>query len=190
MNPAHYCGKAFISSYCQEIFVAVVSNFNTVITFLFDKKYSQRSRNSLPILHFCFRHLLGCVKQLFLLSNYYTGGVLQIPSDGDDPWKLKSTPKKNEYFEYLNKVSAKKRFVSKKSQNGKFQIKKKKTYFDHSRDFEKLARVPPPHPSQVKIVSSPNVPTDNLDSQGIILPSYVKNLKNNAYSLRPTDSTL
>ena len=76
LNLAHYCGKAFISSYCQEIFVAVVSNFNTVITFLFDKKYSQRSRNSLPILHFCFRHLLACVKQLFLLSKYYTGGVL------------------------------------------------------------------------------------------------------------------
>ena len=65
------------------------------------------------------------MKQLFLLSKYYTGGVLQIPSDGDDPWKLKSTPKKNEYFEYLNKVSAKKRFVPEKSQNGKFQIKKK-----------------------------------------------------------------
>ena len=45
-----------------------------------------------------------------------------MPSDGDDPWKLKSTPKKNEYFEYLNKVSAKKRFVPKKSQNGKFKI--------------------------------------------------------------------
>ena len=39
---------------------------------------------------------------------YYTGGVLQIPSDGDDPWKLKSTPKKNEYFEYFNKFTAKK----------------------------------------------------------------------------------
>ena len=120
MNPAHYCGKASISSYCQKIFVAVVSNFN-----FFDKKYSKRSRNSLPFLYLRLRHLLGCVKQLFLLSRYYTGGVLQIPSDGDDPWKLKSTPKKNEYFEYLNKVSAKKRFVPKKSQNGKFQIKKK-----------------------------------------------------------------
>ena len=41
-------------------------------------------------------------------SKYYTGGVLQIPSDGDDPWKLKSTPKKNEYFEYFNKFTAKK----------------------------------------------------------------------------------
>ena len=39
---------------------------------------------------------------------YYTGGVLQIPSDGDDPWKLKSTPKKNEFFEYFNKFTAKK----------------------------------------------------------------------------------
>ena len=77
-------------------------------TFLFDKKYSQRSRNSLPFLYFCFRHLLSCVKQLFLPSKYDTGGVLQIPSDRDDPWKLKSTPKKNEYFVYLNKVSAKK----------------------------------------------------------------------------------
>ena len=41
-------------------------------------------------------------------SKYYTGGVLQIPSDGDDPWKLKSTPKKNEYSEYFNKFTAKK----------------------------------------------------------------------------------
>ena len=65
------------------------------------------------------------MKQLFLLSKYFTEGVLQISSDGDDPWKLTSTPKKNEYFEYLNKVSAKKRFVPKKSQNGKFQTKKK-----------------------------------------------------------------
>ena len=39
---------------------------------------------------------------------YYMGGVLQIPSGGDDPWKLKSTPKKNEYFEYFNKFTAKK----------------------------------------------------------------------------------
>ena len=181
---------AFISSYCQEIFVAVVSNFNTVITFLFDKKYSQRSRNSLPILHFCFRHLLACVKQLFLLSNYYTGGVLQIPSDGDDPWKLKSAPKKNEHFEYLNKVSAKKRFVPKKFQNGKFQTKKKNVLRLSPWLGKTGQSTTPPDPSQVKILSSPNVPTDNLDSQGIILPSYVKNLKNNAYSLRPTDSTL
>ena len=42
---------------------------------------------------------------------------------------------------------------------------------------EKLARVPPPHPFQVKMVSSPNVPTDNLDSQGSILPSYSKELE-------------
>ena len=42
---------------------------------------------------------------------------------------------------------------------------------------EKLARAPPPHPSQVKMVSSPNVPTDNLDSQGSILPSYSKELE-------------
>ena len=113
--------------------------------------------------------------KLFLLSKYYTGELLQISSHGDDPWKLKSTPKKNEYFEYLNKVSAEKRFVPKKSQNGKFQTKKK-TYFDYPGDLEKLARVPPPHPSQVKIVGSPNVPTDNLDSQRIILPSYSKEL--------------
>ena len=42
---------------------------------------------------------------------------------------------------------------------------------------EKLARAPPPHPSQVKMVSSPNVPTDNLDSQGSVLPSYSKELE-------------
>ena len=131
------------------------------------------------------------MKQLFLLSNYYAGGVLQIPSDGDDPWKLKSTPKKDEYFEYLNKVSAKKRLVPKKISKRKISNQEKKKEFDHPRDLEKLARVPPPpDSSQVKILSSPNVPTDNLDIQGIILTSYVKNLKNNAYSLRPTDSTL
>ena len=88
------------------------------------------------------------MKQLFLLSNYYTGGVLQIPSDGDDPWKLKSTPKKNEYFEYLNKVSAKKRLVPKKISKRKISNQEKKKEFDHPRDLEKLARVPPPptHP--------------------------------------------
>ena len=130
------------------------------------------------------------MKQLFWLSKYFTEGVLQIPSDGDDPWKLTSTPKKNEYFEYLNKVSAKKRFVSKKSQNGKFQIKKKKKrYFDHSRDLEKLARVPPPHPSQVKIVSSPMSRLTILIVRGLYSLPILKNLKN-AYSLRPTDSTL
>ena len=42
---------------------------------------------------------------------------------------------------------------------------------------EKLARAPPPHPSQVKMVRSPNVSTDNLDSQGSILPSYSKELE-------------
>ena len=42
---------------------------------------------------------------------------------------------------------------------------------------EKLARAPPPHPSQVKMVSSRNVSTDNLDSQGSILPSYSKELE-------------
>ena len=42
---------------------------------------------------------------------------------------------------------------------------------------EKLARAPHPQTSQVKMVSSPNVPTDNLDSQGSILPSYSKELQ-------------
>ena len=94
---------------CQEIFVAVVSNFNTVFHFFFfDKKHSHRSRNSLAFIYiYIFRHLLGCVKQLFLPSKYYTAGVLHIPSDRDDPWKLKSSPKKNEYFEYLNKFTVK-----------------------------------------------------------------------------------
>ena len=42
---------------------------------------------------------------------------------------------------------------------------------------EKLARAPPPHPSQVKMVCSPNAPTANLDSQGSILLSYSKELE-------------
>ena len=49
-----------------------------------------------------------------------------------------------------NEYSRLKKVCPKNSQNRKFQTKKK-TYFDHPRDLEKLARVPPPHPSQVKI---------------------------------------
>ena len=60
-------------------------------------------------------------------SKYYTGGALQIPSDGDDPWKLKSTPKKNEYFEYFNKFTAKKRFVPENLRTENFKPKKKHT---------------------------------------------------------------
>ena len=41
------------SSCCHEIFVAVVSNFNTVFTF-FDKKSSHRSRNSHAYLFFFY----------------------------------------------------------------------------------------------------------------------------------------
>ena len=41
-------------------------------------------------------------------SKYYTGGAPQIPNNWDDPWKLKSTAKKNKYFEYFNKFTAKK----------------------------------------------------------------------------------
>ena len=116
------------------------------------------------------------MKQLLLPSKYYTGGVLHIPSDGDDPWKLKSTPKKNEYFEYSNKFTAKKG-LSQKISERKISNQEKKTYFDYPRDLEKLARVPPPHPSQVKMESSPKFPTDNLDSQGSILPSCSKELE-------------
>ena len=78
------------------------------------------------------------------------GGVLQIPSDGDDPRKLKSKPKKNEYFEHLNKASAKKRFVPKTSQNGKLQTQKK-THFDHPSDLELIwpeQTTPSPIPGQ------------------------------------------
>ena len=116
------------------------------------------------------------MKQLLLPSKYYTGGVLHIPSDGDDPWKLKSTPKKKEYFEYSNKFTAKKG-LSQKISERKISNQEKKTYFDYPRDLEKLARVPPPHPSQVKMESSPKFPTDNLDSQGSILPSCSKELE-------------
>ena len=49
-----------------------------------------------------------------------------------------------------NEYSRLKKVCPKNSQNRNFQTKKK-TYFDHPRDLEKLARVPPPHPSQVKI---------------------------------------
>ena len=116
------------------------------------------------------------MKQLLLPSKYYTGGVLHIPIDGDDPWKLKSTPKKKEYFEYSNKFTAKKG-LSQKISERKISNQEKKTYFDYPRDLEKLARVPPPHPSQVKMESSPKFPTDNLDSQGSILPSCSKELE-------------
>ena len=51
-------------------------------------------------------------------SKYYTGGALQIPSDGDDLLKLKSTPQRNEYFEYFNKFPAKKG-LSQKISEGK-----------------------------------------------------------------------
>ena len=88
------------------------------------------------------------MKQLiFLPSKYYMGRVLQIPSDGDDPRKLKSKPKKNESFEHLNKASAKKRFVPKTSQNGKLQTQKK-THFDHPSDLELIwpEYHPLPHP--------------------------------------------
>ena len=115
------------------------------------------------------------MKQLFLLSNYYTGGVLQIPSDGDDPWKLKSTPKKNEYFEYLNKVAAKK-VCSQEISERKISNQEKKRTSIIPVTWKNWPEYYPPHPSQVKIVSSPNVPTDNLDSQGIIPPSYSKEL--------------
>ncbi|CAH3135904.1 unnamed protein product, partial [Porites lobata] len=95
-------------------------------------------------------HLLGCVKQLiFLPSKYYMGRVLQIPSDGDDPRKLKSKPKKNEYFEHLNKASAKKRFVPKTSQNGKLQTQKK-THFDHP----------------IQILGRPNIRVGPMDPEG------------------------
>ena len=117
--------KASISSYCHEIFVAVVSNFNTGFHIFLDKKYSQQSRNSLAFLYICiFRHLLGCVKQLFLPSEDYMGGVLHIPSDRDDLWKLKSTPKRTNILN--TKINSQlKKVCPKKSQNGKFQTKKK-----------------------------------------------------------------
>ena len=51
-------------------------------------------------------------------SKYYTGGALQIPRDGDDLWKLKSTPQRNEYFEDFNKFTAKKG-LSQKISEGK-----------------------------------------------------------------------
>ena len=56
------------SACCHEIFVAVVSNFNTVFTF-FDKKSSHRSRNSHAYLFFFYRHLLG-FETAFLPSKY------------------------------------------------------------------------------------------------------------------------
>ena len=68
-------------------------------------------------------------------------------------------------------------FVPKTSQNGKLQTQKK-THFDHPSDLEyNLARVPPPPTSQVKILSSHNVPTNNPDSQGSILPCNSKELE-------------
>ena len=95
---------------CQEILVAVVSNFNTVFLIFFLTRNTLTAVETALLLYiyiYIFRHLLGCVIQLFLPSKYYTAGVLHIPSDSDDPWKLKSSPKKNEYFEYLNKFTVK-----------------------------------------------------------------------------------
>ena len=118
------------------------------------------------------------MKQLFLPSKYYTGGVLHIPSDGDDPCKLKSTPKKNEYFEYSNKLTAKKGLSQKISERKISNQEKKHTSIipvtwknrsiDHFDHFDR---------SQVKMESSPIFPTDNLDSQGSILPSCSKELE-------------
>ena len=54
----------------------------------------------------------------------------RIPSVGSDPWKQKLRQKKNEYFEYLSKATAKKMICSKNFQT------KKKTYFDRARDLE------------------------------------------------------
>lgn len=113
---------------------------------------------------------------MFLPSKYYMGGVFQISSDEDDPRKLKSKPKKNEYLEHLNKASAKNRFVPKTSQNGKLQTQKK-THFDHPSDLELMWPEYHPPPSRVKIVSSHNVPTNNPNSQGRILPCNSKELE-------------
>ena len=88
----------------SQLLSAILIRF---FTFFLTRNTVNAVETVLAFLYF-FRHLLGCVKKLFLPSKYYTGGVLQIPSDGDDPWKLKSTPKKNEYFEYFNKFTAKK----------------------------------------------------------------------------------
>ena len=56
--------------YCHEIFVAVASNYLTrFFTFVFDKRYSHRSRNSLAFLYFFYRRLLGC-ETAFLPSKH------------------------------------------------------------------------------------------------------------------------
>ena len=85
---------------------------------------------------------------------------------------LKSNSKKNEYFEYLYKATAKKGLFPKHLRTENFKPRKKHTSMIPVTWSQ--ARVPPPPPSQVKIVSSPNFPTDNSDSQGSILPCYGK----------------
>ena len=94
------------SACCHEIFVAVVSNFNTVFTFL--TRTPLIAVETAMHIYFSFIYLLG-FETAFLPSKYQTGGVPRIPSVVSDPWKRKSRPKKNEYFEYLSKATAKKK---------------------------------------------------------------------------------
>ena len=120
-------------------------------------------------IYFSFIYLLG-FETAFLPSKYQTGGVPRIPSVVSDPWKRKSRPKKNEYFEYLSKATAKKKICSKYFQT------KKKTYFDHPRDLESGQGTPSPSPPplcRVKILSSPG-PMSH--SQGSILSCCSKEL--------------
>ena len=76
-------GGPTIPAHWWVFFTQIVAKFLQLLsailirffTFLFVKKYSHRSRNSLAFLYFFYRHLLGCMKQLSLPSNYYLGGV-------------------------------------------------------------------------------------------------------------------
>ena len=138
---------------------------------------------------YSFRHLLGCVKQLFLPSKYYTGGVLHIPSDGDDPWKLKSTPKKNEYFEYSNKFTAKKGLSQKISERKISNQGKKHTSIIPVTWKNWPEYHPLTHPRSKWKVPPYSRLTILIVKRVYSLP-VVKNLKNNANSLWPTKSTL
>ena len=147
------------SSCCHEIFVAVVSNFNTVFTF-FDKKSSHRSRNSHAYLFFFYLPTR-------LWNSFFAFEVLNRRGTSDSKcreWSVEAKRrKKNEYFEYLSKATAKKKICSKYFQT------KKKTYFDHPRDLESGQGTPSPSPPplcRVKILSSPG-PMPH--SQGSIL---------------------
>ena len=149
-------------------------NFRSLIQFshFFEKKSSHRSRHSF----FAFE----VPNRKFNLADSKWRGW---------PLKRKLRPKKNEYFDYLGKATAKKKDSFKKFSN------QEKKYLDHPRDLESGQSNPSPSPPplcRVKILSSPG-PMSQLTIaivKGVYSLAAAKNLQNNTNSPWPTDSTL